>query len=67
MRISKLDRVTEPVRDLVDRMPLIHWGRPLFAPPDEIDGTHINGMTLRRMPDGSLMGVLDPPQKENKS
>ena len=66
MKITKLDRITEPVRELVDKMPLIHWGRPLFGPsePDEIDGTRINGMTLRRMPDGSVVGVLDPPQKE---
>ncbi|MFI5258309.1 MAG: hypothetical protein ACHQ01_01680 [Candidatus Limnocylindrales bacterium] len=64
VKVSKLDRLTKPIRDAADAMPFFHWGRSPFAPPDEADGAHVGHMTLRRAPDGTLVGFLDDPKKE---
>lgn len=67
MKVSKLDRPTPASpKEEKDWQPLIAWGNP-FAEPDEADGAHVDNMTLRRAPDGSLVGVVDPPKKEKKS
>jgi hypothetical protein len=69
MKVSKLDRITAPVRELIDHWPLVHWGKSLFGPSneDDPDSVHINGMTIRRDPvTGLLYGVLDAPKKEKK-
>jgi hypothetical protein len=69
MKVSKLDRITAPVRELIDRWPLVHWGKSLFGPDepgDEADGAKVGHMTLRRGPDGRLYGFLDAPKKEIK-
>jgi hypothetical protein len=64
MKVSKLDRITQPVRELADWLPMVHWGRSPFADPDEIDGTHVGNMTLHRAPDGTLYGVQDDPKNK---
>ena len=68
MKVAKLNRTTPPVREAEkDWLPMIAWGRPPFAPVDEIDGAHVGRMTLRRDPvTGAVVGVLDDsPRKEN--
>jgi hypothetical protein len=66
VKVSKLNRPTHPIREVAGKEPLIYWGRPLFGPSnDEIDGTHVGDMTLRRDPvTGLLCGVLDAPKKK---
>lgn len=66
MKVSKLNRVTPPVREVErDWAPLVHWGRSPFAPPDEIDGAKVGRMTLRRDPvTGAVIGFLDEPKQE---
>jgi hypothetical protein len=70
MKVSKLDRITAPVRELIDHWPLVHWGKSLFGPdePEEdLDGTHVGNMTLHRDPrTGIVFGVMDPQKPKEK-
>lgn len=64
MKVAKLDRATPPAPQA--ELPLVAWGKPPFAPDDEIDGSKIGRMTLRRDPaTGAVVGLLDDPKKES--
>jgi hypothetical protein len=68
MKIAKLARVTPPVREPErDWRPFASWGDSALGPSDDdLDGAHVNGATLRRLPDGTVISILDEPSpKEN--
>jgi hypothetical protein len=45
--------------------PLAAWGPPAFADSadDEVDGTRIGGLLLRRAPDGTLVAIVEPKER----
>ena len=46
---------------VVRKPPMVAFGRPMFGPPDDADGTVVNGIRLWRAPDGRLVAVVEPP------
>ncbi len=52
------------VPPVVQHTPNFAWGRSPFAPPDEADGARVGGLTVRRTPDGDLVGLVEPPEEK---
>lgn len=56
-----LKRKSRPATEWVKETPGIVavWGPHPFGPPDEVDGTRVDGILLRRTPDGGLVGIVE--------
>ena len=57
MRVTRKRR--PPATPKPGFVPMVWFGRPLFAPRDEVDGTVVNGVGLIRTSDGSLVAVVE--------